>query len=172
MGKTTSNADTDKQAKSIAGRGYPRPATNSEATQAVEIDFSLLFSAIYHDLCEARFMRYHRFLTATNVLLGSGAAVAIGNQFPQAATVMAMAVAIVSSVQLVWDFGGTGRDHAFLRQRYYELQADLQRGKPVEEVEAFMTGLFGSEPPIVERLRRKAHNRAGKSLYGDDFDKA
>ncbi|RMC37519.1 hypothetical protein [Paracoccus alkanivorans] len=153
------------------GRGHQGPTTNYPTAPKVDPTFKLLFSALYHDMAETTLMRWHRLLTMLNLLLGSGAAAAIGARHPNWALWMGLAVALIGSLQLVWDFGKVARDHAVLRQRYYDLMADFQRGKSAKEVEACMTALYGAEPPIIERLRKRAHNKAGRSLYGGKFNR-
>lgn len=153
------------------GRGDQGAASDHPTAQKVDPTFKLLFSALYHDMAETTLMRRHRLLTMMNLLLGSGAAAAIGSKHPDWALWMGLAVALIGSLQLVWDFGKVARDHAVLRQRYYDLMADFQRGKSATEVEACMTTLYGAEPPIIERLQKRAHNKAGRSFYGDKFNR-
>jgi len=168
MGEFTTDPTTSTEA---GGRDKGLPSDNRPAAK-VDLQFQLLFAALYHDLCETYLMRVHRALTAANLMLGSGAAVAIGAQYPGVAQAMGLTIALIGTVQLVWDYGRTARDHAFLRQRFYELLADCRKGRDAIEIEACMTVLFGSEPPIVERMRKRAHDRAGRSLYGENFNRA
>lgn len=161
-------ATTESGQPDAGRRNEGRPADH-HASAKVDLKFTLLFAALCHDAAETSAMRKHRLFTAANLLLGSGAAVAIGAQYPIIAQVMAVMVAFVGAAQLVWDFGRVGRDHALQRQRYYELLAELRRGGDEAGIEAAMTALYGTEPPVSARLQQFAHNRAGRSLYGDEF---
>ncbi|WP_370312506.1 hypothetical protein [Sagittula sp.] len=147
-------------------------ADHPTAPPVVDIQFRLLFSGIYHEICEHRLMRWHRMLTAVNITLGSGAVLAIGNQHALIAQLMAVAVAVVGAVQLVWDHGTAARQHALLRQKFYELQSRVAAGGDTRQVEAELVLLHGQEPPCRKRLMERAHDRAGQSMYGDDFTRA
>lgn len=165
-------SDTSTPRATDPGRRDQRGAANHHTAAPVELRFKLLFAALCHDIAEERMMRWHRLFTAVNLLLGSGAAVAISAHSPRCAQLMAGMVAVVGAAQLVWDFGKVARDHALQRQRYYELLADLERGRDENDVAASMTTLYGSEPPVRRHLQKIAHNRAGRSLYGDNFVRA
>lgn len=162
-------ADTSAGADPAAGGRDAGTAADHHTPAKVDLKFRLLFSALCHDAAEASAMRKHRAFTAVSLVLGSGAAVAIAGQYPIAAQAMALMVAVVGAAQLVWDFGKVGRDHALQRQRYYELLADLERGREEQDICASMTALYGTEPPVSFSLQKTAHNRAGRSLYGDKF---
>lgn len=172
MGKKT-DVDTGDTAtvidQSTAGRGDAASTADHPAPASVDLEFTLLYSALCHDMHERAYARLHRASSAFNLVLGSAAAVAIAGEHPAWAQGMALAVAIIGAVQLVWDFGGLARDHSILRQRFYALQSDLTRGRAPAEVEADMIELFGQEPPTSDRTRSRAHDAAGRSLYGDDF---
>lgn len=155
----------------VAGRGDKGRSSNHNATKEVKLNFKLLFGALCHGAAEVSSMRKHRVFTATTLVLGSGAAIAIGAQHPAVAQAMGILVSVIGAAQLVCDFGRVGRDHAFMRQRYYELLSELERGGDEASISASMTALYGMEPPVSSRLQRAAHNQAGRSLYGEDFNK-
>lgn len=170
MGKTAEPAADASAGADPTARGRDSGTAADHHTPAkVDLKFQLLFSALCHDAAETTAMRKHRAFTAVNLVLGSGAAVAIAGQYPVAAQVMALMVAVVGAAQLVWDFGKVGRDHALQRQRYYELLADLERGREEQDICASMITLYGTEPPVSFRMQKAAHNRAARSLYGDEF---
>lgn len=82
---------------------------------------------------------------------------------------MALAVAIIGAIQLVWDWGSLAKHHNRMKRDFYALLSEFRRGADEEEIRAKMIALYGLEPPENERIGRMAHNRAGESLYGDDF---
>lgn len=145
----------------------------SAATPIEQLRFDLLRSALYHDMRETFLMRAHRLSLFAIVLLGSGAIAGFGAQYPLAGQVAGLLVAVISGAQLVWDFAGAAKDHDVLRRRFYELLADAgAKDADVSALTSLMTRIFADEPPVRHRTNRRAHNRAGKNMYGNDFNHA
>lgn len=145
-------------------------SAGGQATKAIEdLRFDLLRSALYHDIRQTALLRLHKILTFVNIMLGSGAIAAFGAQFPLIGQFAGLAVATVGAAQLVFDFNGSARDHADLRRRYYSLLATAQRDTDPAAIAAEMTLIYADEPPLRDRVNRRAHNQAGESMFGDDF---
>ena len=140
------------------------PASN--CAPEVELRFELLFSAIYHDLCERWFGVVYRGLTAMTLILGSSAAAAFTSKYGAWTPYLALLVAVVSAVQLVWDFGGLSKTHASLKGGYYGLLSELARGGDETDIRADMLVAYGKEPPMIPRLMARADAQARESLYG------
>jgi hypothetical protein len=152
----------------VAGR---EPAAD-KTTAIGRLRFDLLYSALYHDRQETRWQRRHRAALFISVLLGSGAVAAFGAQFPVWGQIAGVAIATISAAQLVWDFGGRARDHRDLKGRFYALLAKAQTADcDIAGLRGEAVALYADEPPIHNADRRAAHNQAGESLFGDDFDK-
>lgn len=157
--RETSDTDTAKPAVEAGGRDEG-PASNRPAS----VRFQLLFSAMYHDLCERQFGRWHRGLTAVTLVLGSGAAAAFASRFDAVTPWLALLVAIIAAIQLVWDYGGLSKTHGALKQKYYFLLAELERGGDEAEICAEMTTTYGLEPPMRRALMEEADSHARESL--------
>ncbi len=149
------------------------PARRPAATPVEQLRFDLLRSALYHDMRETFLMRVHRISLFTLVLLGSGAIAGFGADRPEIGQAAGLLVAVISAAQLVWDFAGAARDHGALRRRFYDLLADAgQRDVDISAIESAMTRVFADEPPVRHRTNRRAHNRAGRNMFGNDFERA
>lgn len=147
-------------------------ATRGPATEVDRLRFELLRSALYHDMRERTLIRRHKGLTFLNVLLGSSAIVAFGATWPELGQAAGVAVAAVAAGQLVWDLAGMARDHRDLKKRFYNLLADVEGGASIEGITPEMTRIYADEPPISAKTNNKAHDQAGKSLFGDNFTRA
>lgn len=161
--RETSDTETAKPA--VEARRGDKGATPDHQAP-VELRYELLFSAMYHDLCERRFGRWHRGLTACTLVSGSGAAAAFSSEYGAVTPWLALIVAVLSSVQIVWDFGGLSKTHGTLKQKYYTLLGGLERGGDETEIRAEMTTTYGLEPPMRRYLMEKAYAHAKESLYG------
>ncbi|GAB5432211.1 MAG: hypothetical protein EpisKO_15810 [Epibacterium sp.] len=173
------NTEYSDEANRLAGAGPCSGATSGRETTALTVErlkFEALRSALYHDMCETRLARLHRFLTFLTVLGGSGAVVALGAEGIEVSwigsvtlgQVFGIAIAAIASIQLVWDFSGAARDHRELRRKFYALLARLERAEVFpDEVSSEMVLLYAEEPGLRKRINRLAHNQAGRSIYGD-----
>ncbi|MEC7763353.1 MAG: hypothetical protein VX874_15735 [Pseudomonadota bacterium] len=150
----------------------PVPAGRSPAEDLKEVRFDLLRSALYHDMRQTTLVQAHRILLFVTVLAGSAAIAAFGPDYPVVARFSGLAVAIITAAQLVWDFGGAAHQHADLRRRFYALLAEAEGNPDLPRLRAAMTLIYADEPPLRLRVNKRAHNQAGKSIYGDDFERA
>ncbi|WP_320178102.1 hypothetical protein [Roseovarius pacificus] len=171
MGQRTTVSANKSSADSSAHS--KRPAAGGEAAEIRQrLQFELLRSALYHDMRQTFLMRLHRVSQFLTVVLGSSAIAALGAAQPLVGQLAGAAVAIVGAAQLVWDFGGLARDHGDLRRRFYALLSEAEQGGDVSGISKQMTLLYADEPPEVLRVNKRAHDRAGEAIYGDDFNRA
>lgn len=171
MGKTAATDAATETASAPASTGYARPAAGSAATEIGQLRFDLLRSALYHDAEWIRWQRIHRLFQFIVVLLGSGAIAAFGAAWPIVGQIAGALVATVSAAQLVWDFSGRARDHQDLKRRYYALLSEAEvPGVDLAGMRGRMTAIYADEPPLRDKSNRRAHNQAGESLFGDDFE--
>lgn len=170
---TTGQATAPERAADFHAKGVSAIGEAAEAETVTELRFQLLRSAIYHDLMCKRLTRIHRMLFLASVLLSSTAVAAFGASLPWLGQLGGAAVAVVSAVQLVWEFNSSAIRHAELRRRFYQLMADLESGATERKVRAEQTRVFPDEPAMCLRTNRTAHNLAGESIYGPGrFDPA
>ncbi len=85
-------------------------------------------------------------------------------------TWLEIAVVVLATAQLVFDFGGLARDHQYLQRRYYELLSEMERdssGK-IEEAEwsARLLMLASEEPMTMRAVDAIAYNKATDALIG------
>lgn len=161
---------TNPASEASAGAGHAKPAAQSTPTTPIEaLRFDLLQSAVYHDLRQTTLQRVHRTMLFVTILLGSSAIAAFGNHWPLIGQVSGIAIASIGAAQLVWDFAGAARDHADLKRRLYGLLSKLDEGSKLDDINAALALVYADEPPSIDRVSRRAHNRAGESLFGDDF---
>lgn len=168
---TTSSTNAEALGTS-SNSEHPRNAAGGASTEIGRLRFELLSSALYHDIEQVLWMRLHQFMLFIVVLLGSSAIAAFGASYPFLGQIAGVLVAIISAAQLVWDFGGRARDHKELRRRYYNLLAETEESTcDMGSIRSRMTAIYADEPPIRQRANKLAHNQAGESLFGDDFDR-
>lgn len=172
MGKIASNAKTATISTNAVAR-VEGPTTKSGATKIAtdNLEFDLLHSAIYHDLRESWFDRVGRWFLFVTIVLGSGAASAFVAQYPLAGQIASLLVATIGALSLVFNFTGRARDHRDLKRRSYDLLAVFKVDPNNPTIRANLTKLYADEPPVEQRVNLKAHNLAGASLFGDDFNK-
>ncbi|MBI6628353.1 hypothetical protein [Pontibaca salina] len=165
----TAKADaTGTPAGSISAGGE----TAEKATEIELVRFDLLRCALYHDISQHWLGRIHRGLTFLMIVLGSGAIAGFGASYPIVGQAAGALIAVIGAASLVWGFGESAVLHADLRRRYYGLLAELERGADMADVKARMTTIYSDEPPVSNRINKRAHNQAGQSLFGDDFNRA
>lgn len=153
--------------------GCGQDSAGHEAAKAEQVedftDFSLLRSAMYHDLREQQLTFYSRALNIMVFFLGSGAAINITANNDWGATAMALGTTAVGALQVVFDHGARAATHRDLRRRFFHLLAEVERNSLRKAtIRARMVELYADEPPAIEAVNAIAHNRAGRSLYGDD----
>lgn len=163
----TANAAPTSQTR---GEGFP---TGSASPKAIEVlKFEALRSALYHDGMETLFRRIDRLCAFATIMLGSAAVVGFANSVPTLGQMAGIAIAAIGAAQLVMGFESRSRDHRELRRAFYKLLAGIERGDDITVVRADLTLLYADEPPVSHRANRKAHNRAGRVIWGEDFNKA
>ncbi|MCA8880357.1 MAG: hypothetical protein KDA73_10485 [Rhodobacteraceae bacterium] len=137
------------------------------------IRFNALRNALYHTARRRWFERLNRFFNFLVVVLG---ATAVGDFLAAASygqAYLGLAVAIIGSLQLVFDFGGNARVHQTLQREYYYLLADIEaKIDPSDDELANWQGrmvrITADEPPMLKALDAKAYNDALDAL--ETFD--
>ena len=154
------------------GPGHEAAAADHPTAEGVtDPRFELLYNAIYHDLAAARCGRRHQWATLLVLILGSSGMAAAAATFPPVAFVSGIAISVIAAATFVFDWAGEARRHLELKRRYHELRADLVDGRDGHVAER-MEILLGDEPPADMGLAKIAHDRAGRSMYGEDFNRA
>jgi hypothetical protein len=86
-----------------------------------------------------------------------------------------LAVVILSTAQLVFDFGGAARDHEFLQRRYFKMVSEMEAGNPDDAAEhqkwsTKLLTIAADEPMTMRALDAVAYNNALDSLYSNPDD--
>ncbi|OIQ38090.1 MAG: hypothetical protein BM560_20090 [Roseobacter sp. MedPE-SWde] len=171
MGEQTGTTKTEPVATVTEPDTEHADTATGPTSKIGHLRFDLLYSALYHDGRQIYWLRIHRLCLFVTILLGSGAIAAFGAEYPVLGQFSGIAVALLSAAQLVWDFGSRARDHNDLRRRFYILLGETEDDRcNIPDIRRRMTVVYADEPPINERARKRAHNQAGESLFGDDFD--
>ena len=137
------------------------------------IRFNVLRNALYHTARRLRFERLTRWFNLAVILLGASAMSDAFGYFGIPAFASGAAVAVIATLQLVFDFAGSARDHRQLQREYYELLADIEATvDPDAELCARwysrMIRISGEEPPVMRAVDAKAYNDAISALEWDD----
>ncbi|SDE90925.1 hypothetical protein [Limimaricola pyoseonensis] len=162
--------DTRSPARAVEADGDA--AGHQAASATVDLQrFELLRSALYHEDREDWYGRYSRMITFIVLLLGSSAVAAFGADHEIFGQIAGAMIAVLSGIALVWDMGGRMQAHAVLKRRFFWLMAEIERGRAPHAIMAEATLIYADEPPAMCAVNAVAHNRAGRNIYGDDFDR-
>lgn len=127
---------------------------------------NVLRNALYHTARRQYFERFNRLFTFGVVLLGASAMGDALAGFGISQTMLGAGVALLGTLQLVYDFGGKARDHMQLQREYYHLLADIEEGPATADEEilnryyARMLRITADEPPTLRAIDCKAYNDA------------
>lgn len=131
------------------------------------IRFNALRNALYHTGRRRTFERWNRWFNFAVVVLGTASfgqlLVSIGQ--PTWQIYIGGAVALVGTLQLVFDFGGQARTHQSLQRDYYNILAETEESSDCSEDECRkwegkMVRIAGDEPPVFRALDARAYNDA------------
>ena len=117
------------------------------------------------------FDTFHAFTSFVGVFAGSGAAVTyLWGKHPDYATIGALSVAIMSSIDLVVGTGPKARLHNELAKRFIELEKEMtlaHRSLTEESIEKFTAErleIEADEPPILRTLDLLCHNELARAM--------
>lgn len=173
MGKSVqTTASAGSPASDISTAQADRPDTTGGSPTEIDLlRFELLRNANYHEARAGWFSGIHRLTLLLAIILGSGAVFALGRDFPELGQISGILVAVVTGLSLVYDYAGRARDHSELRRRYCELMARLDDDEIPKSVRADATRILPDEPATMYAVNALAHNAAGTTLWGDDFNR-
>ncbi|MEO2039344.1 MAG: hypothetical protein ABGW90_11725 [Martelella sp.] len=141
------------------------------------VSFNVLRNALYHTARRLTFDRWNRWASALVILLGAAAVADFFLRFGIETVYLSIAVTMVGTLQLVFDFGGRARDHQALQRDYYNLLAEIEEKPDANAADiaawrARMTRIAGDEPPTLRAIDAKAYNDAFDALeFGEEGDR-
>lgn len=137
------------------------------------IRFNVLRNALYHTARRLTFERWARWLNLVVVLLGAAAIGDLFGHFGYSRIWSGVGVALAGSLQLVFDFSGTARDHQVLQRDYYHLLADIEAepepdARDLATFYSRMIRISGDERPTMKAVDARAYNDAidATEIYG------
>ncbi len=139
------------------------------------IRFNVLRNALYHTARRRTLERLNRGFNFAVVVLG---AAAVGDSLGRIGIEshwLALAIAVIAALQLVFDFGRQARDHQALQRDYYSLLADIEATPEADTIQCAawygrMISITADEPPVLRAIDAKAYNDAIDAT--GDFDRA
>lgn len=130
--------------------------------------FDALRSALYHAERYRFFDCWNRIFNFVVILLGAGAAAKVARLVNLNDIWIELGIVVMATLQLVFDFGGMARVHEFLRRRHYEVLAEIEQSKNVDEEahkwSAKLIALTADEPMGMRALEAIAYNKAVDAL--------
>ena len=136
-----------------------------------DIRFAALRNAHYHLSRQAWFDRWNRLFNVLIIASGTALAWQISQQNEAVGVVVAISTTVIGSLQLVLDLGGQARNHEFLKRRYFEVLAEIEKLENPSQVDksrlkAQLLSLSAEEPPTYWALDAIAYNQIVHSMYG------
>ena len=130
--------------------------------------FNALRNALYHEARQLWLERINRLLNLLVIMLGAGAVMSVAESWLPVAWLGA-AVSLAGALQLVFDFSGRACLHRHLRQRYYELLAEMDADPAPDDARRAhwwrqLGILAAQEPPTLKGLDALAYNDALDAL--------
>ncbi len=160
------NADAATEpATSTADTNSGLPAGHSSAALTADgLTFDLLQNAAYHADRLAHFTRLHRGVSFFTILLGTGGITAAVADSWVFGVIIGVAVAVLSSLDLAFDFRAQARLHERLRERVFAIMAELDEAggdaTRFPSIRGSLTRLFGEEPADMCAVSAMAYNAA------------
>lgn len=130
-----------------------------------------LRNALYHSARREWLEKWSRFFNFVVVVSGTTAAAAVTQNYLLASQIIPIGIAVVGALQLVYDFSGKAKDHAFLQSRYYGIMASIDEcieytDNGCANWEAEFSRIAADAPPTLRALDATADNQATSSLFG------
>jgi len=127
--------------------------------------FDALRSALYHTERQRFLDSLNRWFNFAIIILGATAAAKWAKLENFEDAWLELAIVLIATIQLVFDFGGSARLHEFLQMRHYEVLAEMEGEDPADEVtlrkwSAKLVTLSSSEPMTMRALDAIAYNKA------------
>lgn len=119
----------------------------------------------YHADREAFLTFWDRLITFMLLCAGAGTIVELAPTYTRPFS--ALVVTVFATIQLVYDITRKSQKHGYLRDRYFKLASDLERGSLTpKEAHAQMLELAGSEDPIYCVVHQLSEQWAHQAVYG------
>jgi hypothetical protein len=135
--------------------------------------FDALRCALYHTERADFLARLNKIINSLVIILGASVAGKLATHLSIDSLWIELTVVVVATIQLVFDFGSSAKEHEFLQQRYYELLSEME-SEPAWDKEfnkKYSTKLLlisAQETLAMRALDAVAFNKALSGLYDDE----
>lgn len=142
-------------------------ADDSSSSAIKSARWVALTNGHYHSEREAFLDSVDRVVTFVVLLAGAGTVTSAIDESMR--TISAIAVTVFAMAQLVFSLGPAARKHSNLREKYFDIAADLEGGKlNPAEAHSNMLRLAGSEGTIYAAAHAVSENWSKQAIYGSD----
>ena len=148
---------------------------HSAAVTRDSVSFNVLRNALYQTARLQHYSRLHRLVMFLVVLTGT-AGVSTVVEKAVGAQALGFATALLAALDLLFDFRGKADLHSRMRQKYYELLADIERSqsdseRSVRDWYAKMISYTAEEPGEYRAADALAFNEAVDALGRDKTER-
>jgi hypothetical protein len=129
------------------------------------IRFNVVRNALYHTARRRTNELYHKLFSFTVILLGAGSMSTLAKVYQIDPVYFGVGLAVVGTLQLVFDFSGKSHEHRILQKEYTKLLADIE-GTTADNADlrakwwGRMIEITADEPPVLRAVDAKAYNDA------------
>ena len=134
-------------------------------TEGDSIRFNALRNALYHTARQRRLARLDRLFTFIVLILGTVAVATVLPELGLNASLIGVAVAAVSAMQLVFAPGNTAAVHRTLQREYYQILAEIEEtlepsANDIARWRSRLSRISADEPPTFRGIDARAYNDA------------
>ncbi len=130
-----------------------------------------LRNALYHSARRQWLEGWSRIFNFLIIVLGTSSAVSIINSIQFVSEALPLAIAVIGALQLVYDFSGKAKNHAFLQAKFYTLLASIDEcvdrsNEQCASWKSEFSRIAADAPAVMRALDAVADNQATSTLLG------
>lgn len=149
---------------------------STSAPLFVDPKFDALRNAIYHTERRAHFDYLNKSINFLIIMFGAAAVAKSVDVFKSNSLFIELSILFISTIQLVFDFGGKTRTHEFLQKKYYELLSNIEEdnnySKNINKWSAKLLIIAADEPMPMRALDALAYNKAVDAIVSDPIERS
>lgn len=147
----------------------------SEAYESLPIfrdpRFDALRNSLYHNARAAFLDKINKGINSLVIILGASIVGEVAKKLSFDDKYIQLPLLIVATIQLVFDFGGSAKDHHFQHTRYSEALAEMEKiaswdDEKEREWSARLVTISGDEVQTMRAVDTVAYNQALDALHG------
>jgi hypothetical protein len=134
--------------------------------------FAALQNALYHTERRAFLDRANKLMNSMVIILTAGVVAKAAHMISVDGAWTELAVVVVATLQMVFDFGGSAQEHKFLQMRYYEMLSQMEEeGESGPEFEkrwsARLLKISADEKLLMRALSAITFNMALDAIFAE-----